>query len=107
MSIFTFIANDIEEQVQTCTKQADNCDRVVGLIRGGMNPIQGGAWTGQGARAFIQEVISRVIPQIMELIAAIMGFGGGMSKALNILGSADKAVSGVVSQVADVFDKVF
>jgi uncharacterized protein YukE len=107
MGIFTFIAGEIEDSIQQCSKQSDTCERTVSNIRGGLNPIQGGAWTGQGARAFIQEVITRVIPQIMELIAAIMGFGGKMSNALNIIGNADKMVKGIVGQVSSVFDKVF
>jgi WXG100 family type VII secretion target len=105
--IFTFIADEIVEQINTYQKQNQQCEQTVGNIRQGMNPIQGGAWVGQGATAFIQEVISKLIPDIMQLIAAIAGFGGGMGKALNIMQNADKMVSGIASQAANIFDRVF
>jgi len=107
MSIFTFIADEISEQVQQYQRQQQQCEQVVGNIRQGMNPIQGGAWTGQGARAFIREIMTRLVPHIMELIAAIAGFGGNMTKALNVVTQADKMVSGIAGQLSDVFDKVF
>jgi len=105
--IFTFIADEIVEQVNTYQKQNQQCEQTVGNIRQAMNPIQGGAWVGQGASAFIQEVISKLLPDIAQLIAAIAGFGGGMGKALNIMQNADKMVSGIADQVSGVFDKVF
>lgn len=107
MSIFTFIADEISEQANQYARQSQQCTQTVSNIRGGMNPIQGGAWQGQGAKAFIHEVISKLIPQIMELIAAITGFGGNLTKALNIMTQADKMVSGIAGQMADVFDQVF
>ena len=100
MSVFSFIADEIEEQFNQYKRQAEQTERVV-------NPIQGGAWIGQGARAFIQEVMTRVIPQIMELIAAIAGFGGNIGKALNIMNQADKMVGGIARQLGDVFDSIF
>lgn len=107
MSVFSFIADEIEEQFNQYKRQAEQTERVVNTIRTGMNPIQGGAWIGQGARAFIQEVMTRVIPQIMELIAAIAGFGGNIGKALNIMNQADKMVGGIARQLGDVFDSIF
>jgi len=107
MSVFTFVADEISEQVNSFQRQGQQCTQTVSNIRGGMNPIQGGAWQGQGARAFIHEVISKLIPQIMELIAAIGGFGGNLTKSLNIMTQADKMVSGIAGQMSDVFDQVF
>lgn len=107
MSVFTFIADSIVEQVDQYKKQGDQCERVIEQIRTGMNPLQAGGWKGQGANSYFQEILTRVIPQIAELIAAIAGFGGNMGKALNIMMNADKMVSGVVNQVADAFDSIF
>jgi len=107
MAIFTFIAGQIEEQIQQFGRQADTCDRVVGNIRAGAQPIQNGAWIGKGAEAFKAELVRRVIPQMMELIAAITGFGGKLGNALNIMRNADKMVQGIVGQVAGIFEKIF
>ncbi|HRE46781.1 MAG TPA: WXG100 family type VII secretion target [Aggregatilineales bacterium] len=107
MSVFTFVANEIVEQINTYKGQGEQCDRVVSQIKTGVQPIQGGAWKGQGARAYIGVIIGQVIPHIIELIAAITGFGGNLGKALNIMNQADKMVSGIVGQVSDMFDQVF
>lgn len=106
-TIFTVIANNVENHIQQTSRQADTCDRVVGNIRGGMNPLQGGGWDGNGARAFFQEVLTKTIPLLMELIAAILGWGGNIGKGLNIMKGADKAVSGIVGQVSGIFEKIF
>lgn len=106
MSVFTFIAQEIVDQVNAYQQNGRQCEQVVGNVRQGMSPIQAGAWIGMGAQAFIQEVITRLIPHILELIAAIAGFGGNMGKALNIMQNADKMVSGIVGQLGDVFDRI-
>jgi len=107
MSIFSFVADEVEEQVQQFQRQGEQTDRCMQSIRTGMNPIQGGAWTGAGAKAFINEIVSKLLPQIAELIAAIAGFGGGIGKALGMVMQADKMVSGIVGQVGDVFESIF
>lgn len=107
MAIFTFIAAQVQEQIQQFSRQADTCDRVVGNIRAGAQPIMNGAWIGKGAEAFKAEVVRRVIPQMLELIAAITGFGGKLTNAMNIVFQADKAVQGIVGQVAGIFEKIF
>lgn len=107
MAIFTFIANEITDQINSYQKQGGECERVVGNLRGGANPIQGGAWIGLGQRAYLTELLTKVVPQIMELIAAIAGFGGSLGKALGIMEQADKMVSGIVGQVGDIFDQIF
>jgi uncharacterized protein YukE len=98
---------DVEDVLNQVTRQANQVEDVVGGIRGGMQPIMGGGWTGQGATAFVEEVQSRVIPEIMALIASIMGFGGGITNALNVVQQADNDVFNVVGQVTDVFDSIF
>jgi uncharacterized protein YukE len=107
MSIFSCVIGEVEDVIQQVTQQANQIEEVVGGVRNGMGPIQGGAWTGEGANAFIEEVMTRVIPEIMALIASVMGFGGGIGSALSIVQQADNDVFGVVSNVADVFDSIF
>ena len=107
MSIFSCVMDDVQDVVNQVTQQANQVEDVSGRIRGGMNPITGGAWTGQGADAFINEVQTRLLPQIMALIASIGGFGGGISSAMDIIGQSDNDVFGVVGNISDVFDSIF
>lgn len=106
-SFLSFAMGQIQEQVQQYQRQKQQCEQVTSNVRRGMQPITGGAWVGQGARAFIREILTRLVPHIMELIAAIAGFGGGITKAVNIITQADKMVSGIARQVSSVFSSVF
>lgn len=106
-SFLSFALGQVQEQVQQFSRQRGNTEQVNGNIRRGMQPIQGGAWVGQGSRAFIQEILTKLIPHTMELIAAIAGFGSGITRAVNIIQNADRQVSGIVRQVSSVFSAVF
>ncbi len=107
MSIFSCVMSEVHDVVSQVTSQAQQIEDVVGNVRSGMGPIEGGGWIGEGADAFMEEVQTRLIPEIMALIASIMGFGGGITSALNVIEAADNDVFGVVGNVADVFDAIF
>ncbi len=107
MSIFSCVIGEVEDVVSQVTQQANMVEEVAGGIRSGMGPIMGGAWTGQGAQAFIEEVNSRLLPEIAALIASIAGFGGGITNALDTISQADNEVFGVVNQIGDVFGSIW
>ena len=52
-----------------------------------------GIWVGEDADAFIAEVQSRLIPQIIALLAAIGSFPGGLNNAMDIVSQADSRIS--------------
>lgn len=107
MSIFSCVMNEVQDVVNQVTSQAQQIEDVVGNVRSGMGPIEGGGWVGEGANAFMEEVQTRLIPEIMALIASVMGFGGGITSALGVIEQADNDVFGVVGNVADMFDSIF
>ena len=107
MSIFSCVMGDVQDVVRQVTQQANMVEDMMGNIRSGMQPITGGAWIGQGADAFIEEVETRLIPEIGALIASVMGFGGGITSAMGIIEQADNDVFNVVGGVMDVFDSIF
>lgn len=107
MSLFSCVIGDVQDVVRQVTQQANMVEDMMGNIRSGMQPIMGGAWVGQGADAFVDEVQSRLIPEIMALIASVMGFGGGINSAMGIIQQADNDVFNVVGGVMDVFDSIF
>jgi len=107
MSLFSCVIGDVQDVVSQVTQQANMAEEVSSGIRSGMQPIMGGAWTGQGAQAFIEEVNSRLLPEIAALISSIAGFGGGITNALDTISQADNDVFGVANQIGDVFDSIF
>jgi len=107
MSVFSCVIDEVQDVVGQVVQQSNQVEEMVGGIRNGMQPIMGGAWTGQGARAFIEEVQTRLIPEVMQLIASIAGFGGNITGAMGLIQEADNQVFGVVGQITDVFDSIF
>jgi len=107
MSIFSCVMNDVQDVVSQVAQQSQQVEDVAGVIRTGMQPIAGGGWVGLGAQAFIDEVQSRLLPEIAALIASIGGFGGGITQALDIIGQGDNDVFGIVNSVSDIFDSIF
>lgn len=107
MSLFSCIMGDVQDVVSQVTQQANMVEEMMNTVRTGMQPIMGGAWVGQGAEGFIEEVETRLIPEIMALIASVMGFGGGITQALDLVSQADSDVFNVVGGVADIFDTIF
>ncbi len=107
MSLFSCVVGEVEDVIRQVTQQANMVEDMMGQVRNGMQPIMGGAWIGMGADAFIQEVETRLIPEVMALIASVMGFGSGINIAMNIVQQADNDVFNVVGGVMDVFDSIF
>jgi hypothetical protein len=107
MSIFSCVIDEVQDVISQVVQQSNMVDEVAGGIRNGMQPIMGGAWVGEGANAFIDEVNTRLIPQIMQLVASIAGFGGSITSALDIISQADNEVGGIVGPLGDVFDSIF
>ena len=107
MSIFSCVMGDVQDVMRQVTQQANIVEDTMGNIRSGMQPLVGGAWTGAGADAFVDEVQSRLLPEIGALIASVMGFGGGINSAMGIIEQADNDVNNVVGGIADVFDSIF
>lgn len=66
-----------------------------------------GAWVGEDADAFVQEVQTRLIPEIMDLIAAIGGMPGGISRGMDLIRGADSRGRSLVAEVGDLFGSIF
>lgn len=107
MSLFSCVMGDVQDVVRQVTQQANMVEDMMGHVRSGMQPIMGGAWVGQGADSFIEEVETRLIPEVMALIASVMGFGGGINSAMGIIEQADNDVFNVVGGVTDIFESIF
>jgi len=88
-------------------QQTGILEDVAGQFRSMLQPVMNGAWTGDGAEAFISEVQSRLIPEIMALIASIGGFSASLNFSTDIIDQTDDKALNVVDQLGDVFDRIF
>lgn len=65
------------------------------------------AWVGEDAQAFADEIQSRLIPEIIALIAAIGGMPPGINNAIDIIDQADSKGRSMVNDLVGVFDGIF
>lgn len=63
--------------------------------------VQGGAWKGDGADAFVKELEALAIPGIGQVGESINFFGNCVRQSVDIIQQADQAINGLVSSVLD------
>ena len=85
----------ISEQFSIVTEQG--IDPLKGLVQ----EVQGGAWIGEGADAFVQELESLAIPGIGQVGNSINFFGDCVRKSVDVIQQADQAVDRLVGSVLD------
>src|SRR5712692_1124662 len=104
MGIFSTVINEVEDAVNTVTKQAGQISGIKDALNSALNPISGGAWTGKGAQAFEEEMQSLILPQFEGLAEQITGLAGGINSALEIVKDVDALTSVPVDAVESAID---
>lgn len=103
----SIIFNEVQEVMGTVNKQVESAQNMSNMLKNTMGPITGGSWTGQGAEAFTNEIMTKYLPEVMALIASIGGFGGNIGGALDIFDQADGSAASMVSGVVDSIGGLF
>jgi len=98
------IPDEVRNSIGKITQQAQLGEQITSNIRGAADPLLGGMWRGQGASAFGDELMTRFLPQLADLIAAIGGFSLNLNQATSMIEEADGAASGIVNGIVDAFD---
>jgi WXG100 family type VII secretion target len=103
--IFNIVRSAIQGAMSTVTQQQQAAEEVLGNIQGFVPKVQG-AWRGGDEQEFEADVARKLVPAMMQLIAAIAGFGGSLGQALDIMDQADSKVKGLVGKLGDLFGKI-
>jgi len=98
------IPGEVRDAVSKISQQAQLGEGVSSSIRGAADPLLGGMWRGQGANAFGDELMTRFLPQLADLIAAIGGFSLNLNQATSMIEEADGSAAGIVNGIVDAFD---
>lgn len=88
-------------------QQTGIVEDLMGNMRNMLQPVLNGAWTGNGADSFVEEVQSRLLPEIAALIASIGGFSINLNFATETIDQADDKAQSVVDGLGDIFDRIF
>ncbi len=78
-------------------------DMVESPIKAALDQIKTGAWQGEDADAFVNEMQRDLLPKVAELIASIFGISTNITKAVTNVIDADKKGLSIVSQAVDGF----
>lgn len=105
-SVLKMLAGPVQDVIGRIMQQIGILQDLQSQFGGFASALQG-AWVGEDADAFVQEVQTRLIPEIMDLIAAIGGLPGGISNAMDLIRGADSTGRSLVSGLGDLFGSIF
>ena len=94
--------------VKTVTQQVNLVqDAITKPIQTMVQQVLGGAWKGDGAVRFSEEMTSLVIPQLQNLTMSFTNTGNFITRALDTMERADKVASRISGGLMDVFKGIF
>ncbi len=100
-----FIRDQVDNVTATVGQQQQVTSNVLDQIKGFVPKVQS-AWIGGDADEFAADVARKLIPAMMELIAAIAGINLNLGKATGIVDQADSKVKGMADNLGEVFSQI-
>jgi len=105
MVYFQFLRNQVQGVSSGIGQQQQIATGVMETIKGFVPKVQA-AWIGGDADAFAADVGRKIIPAMVELIAAIGGVNLNLSKATGFVDQADAKSKGMADALGDEFSKI-
>jgi len=105
MSFFQFVRSEVSNVTSGISQQQNITSGVLDQIKGYIPKVQS-AWIGGDEKEFEADVMRKVVPAMMELIAAIGGVNLNLSRATSVVDQADAKVKSLADELGDVFDKI-
>ncbi len=105
MSLFQFLRPEVSNVMSGINQQKSMVDGLLSQINAVVPKVQS-AWVGGDADEFAADVQRRIVPAMVELIAAIGGININLTKATDVVDQADNKVKGLANQLGDIFDKI-
>jgi len=106
--LFKFIRKAVDGPLNQIMGQLKSVqDQVESPVKSLVGVITGGAWVGTDADAMANEITTKVVPMIADLLAAIGGMNTGITQAANLIESTDAKAHGVVEELVGVFGSIF
>lgn len=79
-------------------------DQAKAPMRAMVEQVTGGIWIGQGADAFVDEVMNLVTPKVTNIMDVVSTFSGNLVKARDLIDRADEETQQLVkSRIFDAF----
>lgn len=103
--VFQFIRDQASQSSSMVNQAKSITQNVMQTIQGYPN-IVGNAWIGGDADAFAEKVMTKLLPAIAELIAAIGGVNLNLTDAIGAVDAADQKIQGMAGQLGDLFGEI-
>jgi uncharacterized protein YukE len=102
MTFFQILFPDIGNVMAGIKQQQQIASQLNDTIKGYIPKVQS-VWVGQDATEFGNDVMRKLVPAMLELIAAIGGMNLNLTKAQDIVRQADNQVKSLASGLGDLF----
>ncbi len=100
-----FIRDQVDNVTATVGQQQQVTSNVLDQIKGFVPKVQS-AWIGGDADEFAADVARKLVPAMMELIAAIGGINLNLGKATGIVDQADSKAKGLADNLGELFSQI-
>lgn len=100
-----FIRDQVDNVTATVGQQQQVTSNVLDQIKGFVPKVQS-AWIGGDADEFAADVARKLVPAMMELIAAIAGINLNLGKATGIVDQADSKAKGMADNLGELFSQI-
>ena len=105
MGFLQFLRPDVGNVMSGVNTQKQIVDGLLDQINATVPKVQS-AWIGGDANEFAADVGRKLVPAMVELIAAIAGINLNLTKATDVVDKADSKVKGLADQLSDIFKAI-
>ncbi len=106
--MFKFVEDLIGSAISQILKQVNIIqDAVTSPLRGLVNQVMGGIWKGDGSVRFVNEMMTEVIPMLVNIMGFNTNFANAISKAQNRMNQAINQATSKAQTLFDVFNGIF
>jgi uncharacterized protein YukE len=102
MSFLQFLRGDVDNVMSGVEQQKQIVSNTLDSIKS-LVPRVTMSWIGGDAEEFAADVMRKIVPAMVELIAAIAGINLNLTKATNIIDQADSKVKSLADGLGDLF----
>lgn len=100
-----FLRGEVSNVMAGVGQQQQIVSGVLDQIKSYVPKVQS-SWIGGDADEFAADVARKVVPAMVELIAAIAGINLNLTKATNAVDTGDAKAKAMVGQLADLFSQI-
>jgi uncharacterized protein YukE len=100
-----FLRGEVSNVIAGVGQQQQLVSGVLDTIKGYVPKVQA-AWIGGDADEFAADVARKVVPAMVELIAAIGGINLNLNKATSAVDAGDAKAKSMVNQLGDLFSQI-